>query len=115
MTTDIEKAFEIASFMGTLNNQKSVLAEEYNQSLHYFINGASFKVNPELLSFVSTLIKHNIESTVLIDQYGAPVMIDNLLDFFNSILATYTEANNSYYYNYQKLTNTKKIGSILDK
>lgn len=115
MKTDIEKAFEIANVMSTLNNQKRILQEEYSQSLYYYKDGSSFKATPESISFVSSLIQANIESSVILDHNNVPVMISDLKDFLVSLIAVYTEACNSYFYNYQKLVSSKTIGSILEK
>lgn len=115
MKTDIEKAFEIANFMSTLNNQKRILQEEYNQSLYYYKDGNTFKATPEFISFISSLIQSNIESSVILDQNNVPVLISDLKDLLMSLIGTYTEAGNGYFYNYQKLVSGKTIGSILDK
>jgi len=115
MKTDIEKAFEIANFMTTLNNQKRILQEEYNQSLYYYKDGNTFKATPDFISFVSSLIHSNIESSVILDQNNVPVLISDIDDFLTSLIATYTEASNGYFYNYQKLISSKTVGTILDK
>ena len=115
MNTDVEKAFQIANFMTTLNNQKRILKEEYNQSLYYYSNGNTFKATPEFISFINVLIQSNIENSVILDYNNVPVLISDIKDFLASLIATYTEASNGYFYNYQKLISSKTVGNILDK
>jgi hypothetical protein len=115
MKTDIDKAFEIANFMTTLNNQKRILHEEYNQSLYYYKDGNTFKATPEFISFVSSIVQSNIESSVILDQNGIPVLVSDIKDLLTSLISTYTEASNGYFYNYQKLISSKTVESILDK
>lgn len=115
MNKEIEKAFEIANFMSTLNNQKRILFEEHDQNLFYYKAGNVFKATPELISFISTLIQNNISSSVVLDHNKVPVEIKNLKDFLSNLISSYTFSTNSYYYSYSKLVNSKNIGSILDK
>ena len=51
MDIRIEKAFEVANYMATLSNQQRIIQEELTQQLIYYINGATFKINPELKFF----------------------------------------------------------------
>mgnify|MGYP003336340353 CR=1 FL=1 len=58
MDERVEKALGVANYMATLSNQRRVLLEEYNQKLLYYINGATFKVSPDLISFAKiTLLR----------------------------------------------------------
>lgn len=56
MDERVEKAFAVANYMSTLSNQRRILLEEYSQKLVYYINGASFKITPELINFTKTVL-----------------------------------------------------------
>jgi len=48
MDERLEKALEFSNFMVTLNNQKRILQEKYEQDIIYYIDGCQFTVNKEL-------------------------------------------------------------------
>ena len=52
MDERIEKAFNVANYMATLSNQRRIILEEFEQKLVYYVNGGTFKITPELISFV---------------------------------------------------------------
>ena len=114
MDPKVKKAFEMASLMATFNNQKRILDEEYAQSLIYYYNGGSFAATEQRLSFVNVLKSNNIESYVLVDDNNTPVLIENINDFFDSLMSHYKEATNLFFYGYKKITSNKKIESMLD-
>jgi hypothetical protein len=115
MNDDIKKIFEIADYMSTLNIQKQVMDEEYNQSLLYYMYGGTFLASTYLIGFIYAIEQSNITSTVIIDENKEPINIENVKLFLEGLLSTYTEATNLYYYKYQKLLASRKIESILSK
>ena len=56
MDERIEKAFEVANYMATLSNQRRIVLEEYNQKLVHYINGATFRITPELINLTKTIL-----------------------------------------------------------
>lgn len=115
MTTELDKAFEIANLMTVVANQKSLLKEEFEQSILYFYNGSTFVANQELISFLYSI--KNIGKTntfTVIDNNGLPVEITDLEKFLEDIVNCYVQAANSYLAAYQKIKNNKSIKSILD-
>lgn len=114
MDEKLLKAFEIANFMTTLANQKKVIYEEYLQNCVYFFNGATFKVNRELINFVKTLIDLGHSDAVLIDDNNFPIDIADLAAFLESILSVYASATNAYQTQYQKIKDSRSVESLLD-
>ena len=115
MTIELEKVIEIAKTMTVLANQKRALKEEYEQSLIFFINGGSFKVTKELISFVHSIkVISNYNEFVFIDDSGTPIKIEDLDKFLADILNVYVTSSNSYLADYQKLKTSKTVESILD-
>lgn len=110
----LEKAFDVANYMATLVNQKRVLKEEFKQNLIYFYNGSIFSVNKELITFVKTMIDLGQADHVLIDDNDLPVHIENLSEFLDNILSTFSSASNEYYSKYQKLKKNRSVESLLD-
>lgn len=115
MDERIEKALEVANYMATLSNQRRILLEEYNQKLIYYINGATFKINPELINFVKTVldIGHS-EDVALVDANNLPVIINDVQQFFNDITLVYFEVTNEYAVKYAEIKSKRKIEDIVN-
>jgi hypothetical protein len=110
----LKKAFDIADRMEILSNQKSILKEEYNQNLEYYIHGGSFTASKELIVFVKTLIDlNNAENVVLVDNNNTPIQIPNLNDFLKEISNCYFSATNEYYTKYTNLVSKRTTESLV--
>ena len=90
MSTRLTKALEFANYRTTLNNQQSQLKAKIQSQLSYSINGGSFTINRELITFVKLLIDDGEKEAVLLDIY------------------------NDYYAEYEKLRKARKVHKILD-
>ncbi len=114
MPENLEKAFELATSLVSISNQKRVLLEELEQSLLYFYNGGTFKIDKDLISFLSVLKSLNNETCVLLDSNKLPIEIEDVTTFLMSIIDQYSRATNSYFTRYQELKNNRNLESILD-
>lgn len=114
MDERIEKAFSVANYMATLTNQRRIILEEYNQSLLYYINGGTFKITPELINFVKTVIDLGYTSDVpLLDSNNLPIVISDVTDFFNKIVEIHFQTLNDYAVKHADLKSKRKIGDIV--
>lgn len=112
MDERIEKAFEVANYMATLSNQRRIILEEYNQKLVYYTNGATFKVDYNLINFAKNLIDlGHINDIVFIDSNNQPVIISDVQDFLDNLLSVYFESVNEYY---TKFVDIKKKRNVKD-
>ncbi len=114
MTENLEKSFELANILTAISNQKRILYEEYEQSLLHFYNGGSFKIDKDLISFLSVLLSHNNNSCVLVDANKLPIEIEDVATFLSTIIDQYVRCSNAYFAEYQKIKNNKNLQSILD-
>ena len=115
MDERIEKAFAVANYMSTLASQKRIILEEYNQQLVHYINGATFKVEPDLISFIKTLIDlGHTTNVVLIDGNNFPVLVDDLQEFLDDITNLYIEATKEYADKYNEIRIKRKISDIVE-
>ena len=97
MDERIEKAFEVANYMATLSNQRRVILEEYNQKLVYYTNGATFRVDYNLINFAKNLVDlGHTEDIAFVDANNQPVIITDVHDFLDNLLSVYFEAVNEY-------------------
>lgn len=113
MDERLEKALEFGNFTKTLNDQRRVLTEKYNEDLIFFFQGAQFTLNHTLITFVGMLLQRNINETIIVDDYNTPIQIDNLEKFNEDILEAYFRASNSYYHNYQKIKSSRSIEKLI--
>lgn len=115
MDERIEKAFETANYMATLSNQKRIIYEEFTQQLIFYINGGTFKITTELISYIKTLIDTNqTTDMVLIDSNNVPVLIDNVQKLFDDVTTQYSEATQAYSKKYAEIRVKRKIKDIIE-
>ena len=115
MDERIEKALEVANYMATLSNQRRILLEEYNQKLIYYVNGATFKITPELINFTKTVLDLNhTEDVAFVDSNNFPVIINDVQKFFDEITLIYFESTNEYAVKYAEIKSKRKIEDIVN-
>jgi uncharacterized protein YqkB len=115
MDERIEKAFAVANYMATLSNQRRIILEEYTQKLIYYIDGATFKVSPELINFTKTMLDlEHTDDVAFLDSNKLPVIINDVQKFFDDITLIYFEATNSYAVKYAELRTKRKISDIVE-
>ena len=114
MDERLQKALDISNYMVTLNNQKRLLKEQYQENLVYYFNGGQFTVTQQLISFCQNLINMNQDSTILIDDNDIPLEIENLQAFTTELYTLYFEASNDYLKEYNELKTKRSVESIMN-
>ena len=115
MDNRIETAFEVANYMATLSNQRRIILEEFNQRLVYYTNGATFKIGPELISFVKTLLDLGHTSDIaIVDANNLPVLVADLQSFFDDIFSIYYEAVYEYAAKFGEISSKRKIKDMVN-
>ena len=99
--------------MTALNNQRRVILEEFQQSLIYYFQGASFTIDRSLITFINTLIARNTTSAVVLDDNNIPVEIPDLPVFLDEILSVYTSATNEYLVKYNQIKTKRRVGDLM--
>lgn len=114
MDERIEKAFHVANYMATLSNQRRIILEEFNQRVIHYINGGTFRVTPELISFTKTVLDlGHIEDVAFVDSNNFPVVVEDVQEFFNNIIAVYFQAVNEYAAKFAEIKSKRKIEDIV--
>tara|TARA_B110000444_G_scaffold257451_1_gene295871 strand:+ start:719 stop:1090 length:372 start_codon:yes stop_codon:yes gene_type:complete len=113
MAAKLQTALEFSNYRQTLNNQKEVLKAKTESLLSYSINGGTFTIDRELITFVKVLIDDKHTDAVLLDIYNHPIAID-LQNFYSEIMSRYFEVTNDYYVEYEKIKKARKVSSVLD-
>ena len=114
MSSKLTKALEFANYRTTLNVQHNALKAKVQTLLNYSINGGTFDISQELISFVKLLLDREYTDAVLLDVYNNPIKIDDLDDFLDEILSRYFEAVNEYHAEYQKLRKARKVHKLIE-
>jgi hypothetical protein len=113
MAAKLQTALEFSNYRQTLNNQKEVLKAKTESLLSYSINGGTFTIDRELITFVKVLIDDKHNDAILLDIYNHPIAID-LQNFYGEIMSRYFEVTNDYYVEYENIRKARKVSSVLD-
>ena len=115
MDEKIEKAFAVANYMATLSNQRRIILEEDSQKLLYYVNGATFRISPELINFTKTVIDlGHVDDVAFVDSNNLPIIINDVKEFFDDITLIYFESTNEYSVKYAELKSKRKISDIVE-
>ena len=115
MDEKISKAFEVANYMATLSNQRRIILEEFNQQILYYKNGATFKINQELIVFVKTMIDlGQVEDVAFLDANNFPVLIQDVKTFFDDITNIYFQAINQYAIKFAEIKSKRKVSDLIN-
>ena len=113
MSAKLNKALEFANYRITLNNQLAALKAKTDSLLSYSINGGTFTIDRELITFCKALLDAKEKEAVLLDIYDNPIQVD-LKDFYDEILSRYFEVTNDYFVEYEKIKKARKVHQVFD-
>lgn len=114
MDERLEKALDFSNYMVTLNNQRILIQEKFQeQSIHYF-NGGKFQATQERIAFVQSLLAMHQTSTILIDDNNIPVQIEDLETFALDLHSTYFEAANNYFKEYTNIKKNRNVEGLIN-
>ena len=113
MEESLEKALEFSNYSVTLNNQKRILTEKYEENLCVYYLGGKFTASKELINFCHTILSKTTQ-TVIVDDHNTPIEIKELVDFTDILLEKYTEATNQYNEEYKLLSTKRSVEGLVD-
>ena len=114
MDDKLKAALDFSNYMITLDNQKRVLKEQYQNDLIHYFGGGRFTVTQSFVSFVQSLLKLEQTSTVLVDDNDIPIAVDKLQIFADNLVSVYWEATNKYMTEYNKLKTNRSVEGIFN-
>ena len=114
MDERLAKALDFSNYMLTLNNQKRLLAEKFQEDLIHFYNGSQFTITRELITFVSVMVSADQDEVVITDDNDIPCLITDLEDFYANIMNQYATSSNSYHTEYLKLKSNRSVEKLVD-
>jgi|TARA_B110000977_G_C11021183_1_gene471358 flagellar capping protein FliD len=114
MDERLEKAIDFSNYVVTLNNQKRLLKEEYEENLLHYFDGGQFTITKELITFVGLLVNaKNTEDVVLTDDNNIPIKIEDLAKFYEDVMDCYFSASNSYHTKYNTLKKQRSVEALV--
>ena len=114
MDERLEKALDFSNYMLTLNNQKRLLAEKYQEELIHFYSGSQFTLTRELITFVNAMVSADQDEVVITDDNNIPCMVEDLENFYSEIINKYTSASNNYYTAYASLKTNRSVEKLVN-
>ena len=114
MDERLEKALDFSNYMLTLNNQKRLLAEKYQEELIHFYSGSQFTLTRELITFVSAMVSADQDEVVITDDNNIPCLVEELENFYSEIINKYTTASNDYYTAYAGLKKNRSVEKLVN-
>lgn len=113
MDERLQKALEFSNYMITLNNQKRILQEQYQNDLLYYFNGGQFTASQQLISFCQALLALKQVEAILVDDNNIPVEVEDMAEFTTKIMNTYFLASNRFLSEYTKLKTNRSVEGIV--
>lgn len=108
MTPEIKTMLENANGFLTAHNQMNLVKEKFKYDCMISVNGGTFLIDDNFIMRVKSKLDDEVSSPILLDYYGAPILILRLKEFYDTIVAKHKEAMNSYSYAYRKLQRVSK-------
>lgn len=111
--TRLEDVINKANFRITLNNQLENARLKADRGLTYSVNGGTFKITPELISFVNTLRSMGQDDVILVDSNSNPIEVNNLEQFQEDIVGKYYETMNEFMTEVKEIRKSRNTSSVL--
>lgn len=109
----LSAAIERANYQITLNNQKQNARLKLDVDLTYATGGGLFKINPELINFVTTLQSMGHDDAVILDVNKNPTHIQDLAGFKEIIVEQYFQALNEYTTEINRIKKARKPEALV--
>lgn len=92
----LEQALQTSNYRITLAAQMDLARLKLKEQLTVSLNGGTFYVTPNLITFIHMHVQDDAKSVVLLDTHENPVEIVDLEAFLELMKDTYHEAHNDY-------------------
>lgn len=113
MDQRLKAALDFSNYRKVLFNLKQDLKLKVDARLRYSINGGTFTIDRELITFVRMLLDDKRDQVVLIDRNQNPIRIENLKLFYDEIFSRYFEATNMYHTEYERMKTARTVEDLL--
>ena len=105
---ELEQALAFAEYQTTLNNQRTLIRQRFQDDQLLAYNGGLFKITPEFIGGLQALG----DSGWAIDSNGNPIAIKDLQEFLSRAQATWTQAITTYSDAYEQLKKQRSVKAL---
>lgn len=109
----LQAALAQSNYRITLVNQKQNALLKLQKNSMYSINGGTFSITPELISFVTSLLHLGKDEAILLDINKNPISIVDLQDFADTIVQVYYEHMNDYWFEIKSITKNRNTKGLI--
>jgi hypothetical protein len=110
----LSAALHVSNYSTIFANQKRIAETQLQNNLKYFVNKGAFTATPELISYCCALLSLKQQSVIMIDNNSNPILIENLKEFTDNVLAVRASALNEFFLKYTKLVNSRTVKSLVE-
>jgi len=111
---NLAEMLEISNPRATYQNQLRNAREMFESRCHLAHGGGFFKSTPVLIAYLYSCSKFNYDHTIVEDQNGIPILIEDLEDFLDTVESHYYQALNSYWEEVQRLRKSRNPSAIVE-
>lgn len=115
MDNKLSTALEFSNYRHTLSVQLNILKTKIKNDLLYSINGGTFEITPELISFLQILHNDGKASTVILDINYIPIQLSDIHTTLQILKTTYESVTTEYLTQYNKIRQARTVSSIHEK
>lgn len=113
MDKRLKAALDFSNYRKVLFNFKQDLKLKVEARLRYSIDGGTFDIDRNLITFVRMLLDDGRQDVVLIDRNQNPIRISDLASFYSEIFSRYFEATNMYHTEYSRMKTARTVEDLL--
>lgn len=114
-TEEVQKFLEEADRRATVANQQRLEGVRFKTATTKTINGGQFLITPEFLMAVRTMVESGEMKTILPDNHGILIRIDDLPGFLDDIANMYAEAVNETYFRQRRIRKSRSAKHAVEQ
>ena len=114
MDERLKKALEMSNYIATLNNQKQIEIEKFQESMILYQSGSKITITQTLIAFCTSLVSNGVTETIIIDDTNMPVKITELGDFSDKILEIYNKATEDFLNQIEHLKKQRTVEKLIE-
>ena len=115
MDERLTRALDFANYKQTLYLEKKRLQEKLKADLTFAFNGGIFNADRNFIVFLNLLVpEEGTSSTSILDDRLTPIYVENIKEFQNIALKTYSQAVNQYQLEFDLLKKKRSVQAVVD-
>ena len=114
MDKRLEQALEFSNFRMILSTRQENLKVLLKNRLILSYKGGLFNIDSKLIGLINSLIVGGEKKFIFIDNNDLPILIENLSDFWDTVISKYRDSLERYYKSYEKLKEAREIRKVID-